>query len=85
MVVLCVRPCSITARLPCVAEGAFFFHRGGYGGRPIALRNRAKVCVFAGAPRRGVGCEGWKRRVFDVNFQRLVNMVENDAFGASAR
>ena len=65
--------------------GGLFFYRGGYGGRPIALRNRAKVCVFAGAPRLGVGCEGWKRRVFDVNFQRLVNMVENDAFWPSAR
>ena len=53
--------------------------------RPIALRNAAKVCVFAGAPRLGVGCERWKRLVFYSFFKRLVVMVENDAFLACAR
>ena len=32
MVVLCVRPCSITTRLPCVAEGGFFFTAAATGG-----------------------------------------------------
>ena len=32
MVVLCVLPCSITTRLPCVAEGASFFTAAGTGG-----------------------------------------------------
>ena len=31
MVVLCVRPCSITTRLPCVAEGGSFFTAAGTG------------------------------------------------------
>ena len=65
--------------------GGLFFHRGGYGGRPIALRNHARVCVFKGAPRLGAGCERWKRLVFNGFFRRLVVMVENDAFGACAR
>ena len=62
-----------------------FFHRGGYGGRPIAFRNHAKVCVSEGAPRLGVGCEGWKRLVFYGFFKRLVVMMENDVFLAFAR
>ena len=31
--------------------GGLFFRRGGDGGRTIALRNHAKVCVSEGAPR----------------------------------
>ena len=65
--------------------GGLFFHRGGYGGRPIALRNHARVCVFKGAPRLGAGCERWKRLVFYGFFKRLVVMMENDAFLACAR
>ena len=65
--------------------GGLFFYRGGYGGRPIALRNHAKVCVSKGAPCLGVGCERWKRLVFYCFFRRLVVMVENDAFMAFAR
>ena len=45
---------------PTLRGGGLFFRRGGYGGRTVALRNRRKVCVFEGAPRLGVGCEGWK-------------------------
>ena len=65
--------------------GGLFFYRGGYGGRPIALRNNARVCVFKGAPRLGAGCERWKRLVFYGFFKRLVVMMENDAFWACAR
>ena len=65
--------------------GGLFFYRGGYGGRPIALRNHAKVCVSKGAPCLGVGCERWKGLVFYVFFLRLVVMMENDAFLARAR
>ena len=65
--------------------GGLFFHRGGYGGRPIALRNHARVCVFKGAPRLGAGCERWKRLVFYGFFKRLVVMMENNVFLACAR
>ena len=48
---------------PVRCGGGLFFHRGGCGERPIALRNHAKVFVSEGAPRLGVGCEVWKRLV----------------------
>ena len=85
MVVSCVRPCSITTRLPCVAEGGSFFTAAATGGD----RSPSETMQRYAFPRVRRAC------AYDVgrrNFliwggfiHALASMKENKAFRGLAR
>ena len=80
-----VRPCSITTRLPCVAEGGSFFTAAGTGGDRSPSETMQRY-AFPRVRRASASvARGGKRLVFYCFFQRLVYMVENESFLAFAR
>ena len=85
MVVSCVRPCSITTRLPCVAEGGSFFTAAATGGVRGPFKTIGRYAFFhlrrACAPVGG----SRKSRFLHCFVYLLVSMGENEAFGAFAR
>ena len=46
MVVLCVRPCSITISLPCVAEGGSFFAAADTAGERAPFETIGRYVFF---------------------------------------
>ena len=84
-VVLCVRPCSITTSLPCVAEGGSFFAAADTAGERAPFETIGRYAFFqvrrACAPmlrsRKSLICNGF--------VHLLVSRGENEAFWAFAR
>ena len=80
-VVLCVRPCSITTRLPCVAEGGSFFAAADPAGERAPFETIGRYAFFqvrrAYAPVVG----GRKSLICNGFVHLLVSRGENEAFG----
>ena len=84
-VVLCVRPCSQTTRLPCVAEGGSFFAAAVTAGE----RSLSETMQRYAFPRVRRACalvlRSRKSLLFNGFSYALVSMGENEAFGVFAR
>ena len=83
MVVLCVRPCSITTRLPCVAEGGSFFTAAATGGdrspsetmQRYAFPRVRRACAYDVGRRKAM--------LWGCFLHALVSIRENEALGSS--
>ena len=80
-VVLCVRPCSITTSLPCVAEGGSFFAAADTAGERAPFETIGRYAFFQ-VRRACAPMVGSRKSLFLNGFSHaLVRMGENEAFG----
>ena len=70
IMVLCVRPCSQTTRLPCVAEGGSLFAATEPAGDRAPFETIGRCVCFSGAPRVRAGGRESKIIVFELCFLR---------------
>ena len=84
-VVSCVRRCSITTRLPCVAEGGSFFAAADPAGERAPFETIGRYAFFP--VRRACAPVVGSRKSLHFNgfSYALVSMGENEAFGGLAR
>ena len=81
IVVLCVRPCSITTSLPCVAEGGSFFAAADTAGERAPFETIGRYAFFQVRRACALVVESRKSLIFNGFSCALVSRGENDAFG----
>ena len=81
MVVLCVRPCSITTRLPCVAEGGSLFTAADPAGEQAPFETIGRYAFFHVRRACAPVVESRKSLLFNGFVHLLVSRGENEAFG----
>ena len=84
MVVLCVRPCSITTRLPCVAEGGSFFTAAATGEERGPFKTIGRYAFLPVRRACAPVVESRKSLIFNGFVHLLVSRGENDAFWGSS-
>ncbi len=84
MVVLCVRPCSITTRLPCVAEGGSFFTAADPAGERAPFETIGRYAFLPVRRACAPVVESRKSLIFHGFVHLLVSRGENEAFGGSS-
>ena len=84
-VVSCVRRCSQTTRLPCVAEGGSFFTAADPAGERAPFETIGRYAFFHVRRACAPVVESRKSLIFNGFVHLLVSRGENDAFWAFAR
>ena len=84
MVVLCLRPCSITIRLPCVAERASFSTAAGTGEERGPFKTIGRYAFLPVRRACASVVESRKSLIFNGFVHLLVSRGENDAFWGSS-
>ena len=80
-VVSCVRRCSQTTRLPCVAEGGSFFAAADPAGERAPFETIGRYAFFQVRRACAPVVESRKSLIFNGFVHLLVSRVENEAFG----